>query len=586
MEPSVTMVAAIMYPTALEIPTIKTCQQPSATLEWFESTLNPKNRVDSLHAVISPRWRIDGGEADGTRYFAIPSFALRKPPLRIDTYIPGSESFPGVLQNLLQPHSTIYTPSSRINTHNVSLYILRALELWSDQQPNLETIYRSMPFGSRIIIDGISSDMRRLKLYFMPNYEIESQWLSVQALQRKFDLPSSSWPPIIDYQKLQLIEQPHECISLVQLGEQHGSNVFVFKSVLRDIEYFYHELKQLLQLSPHPNIVSKPLYIVTKSCLFGGKIGVCGFVLQYYTGGTLQAALSNLPGDEDIRLKSQFRWARQLTSALQHIHESPTMYYSNLKLINVVMNESGTYEESNAVLIDFEQRSGFFSWSAPEIYYIHYLEHIATFSKSSSARLKYSNLLKSYIPSWRPLNSNTRYDNPQHGFSFPWLALTREEHESTQVFMLGKLLWCIFEGAWGMSSAVTIETFREQPCDILFPNFLRTPMRLRACIRNCTTGAPEWRGRWPGVVRRGNKLYPFQGQWDGVEATKVTEETQDSAKRWWRQEIQDAERFLDIRRRMKQGEEMEQSCKKVVEFMKQRPTLIQVSTALESLLCE
>jgi hypothetical protein len=581
MDPSTEMVAAIMYPSALEAKYIETNKKADVSIPWSDSLTNPKNRIDSLSPMKHPKWRIDGGEVDGTRYFALPSFTLRKPPLRIDTYIPDTSLYSESLRAIMQPQSTMFTSSSRISFLPISNYVLRALEIWSNRQPDLESVYMNMPFGSRIIFDTITSDIRTLDIHILPNFDIERRWLSVKTLQDLWNLPCSSWPAQIDLEELELIQQPHEAISIVEIPKTHGATPFVFKSVLRDIEYFYHELKILLTLEPHRNIISRPSYVVTKRCRFGGKIGVCGFILQYHRSGTLQNALLHLPKDLDVRLKTQLRWAKQLTSAIQHIHESPIKFYSNLKLINVVMRATNTGTDSDAILIDFEQRNGHFSWSAPEIHYIHYLEHLATFSASSETRSRYTGMLQIYIPSWKPLNSKTRYNNPEHGFSFPWLVLTEEEQESAQVFMLGKLLWCIFEGASGISSAITVETFREEPCEIMFPTFSRTPPSLRGFIRRCTAGAPEWEGRWPGVARRDNKLYPLGKTGVGGGPLGTLKETQEAAKRWWSNEIKAAEKFLDARSRLKLGIPMEEGSLKTVAFMEQRPTLMEVKAALE-----
>ena len=494
MDPSTAIIAAVLYPTALVANPLEIKMEDNISTPWGNSMLNPKNRLDSLHHVQQPRWRIDGGEADGTRYFTIPDFALEKPPLRIDTYLPQLSSYPESLQDVLQTQSVMFTPSSRISCHSISAYITRALEIWSNQQQNFEMVYRGMPFGSRIVFNNITSDIKLLNIHIIPDFGIEHQWFSLQALKDLWNLPSSNWPDIISLEELHLIQQPHEAISLVKIPQRHSSELFVFKSVLRDIEYFYHELKVLLTLKPHPNIISRPVYIVTKECRFGGKTGVCGFILQYHRSGTLQNALLNLPSDTKTRLKCQLRWAKQITSAIQHVQTSTIGFYSNLKLINVVMSASGTGRDLDAILIDFEQRSGFFSWSPPEIHYIHYLEHLATFSESSTTRSHYTRMLQSYIPSWIPLDSKPRYSNPQHGYSFPWLVLSRAEQEAAQVFMLGKVLWCIFEGAGSMSCCISIESFREAPCDILFPSFRNTPMSIRDCIRKCTAGAPEWNG--------------------------------------------------------------------------------------------
>jgi hypothetical protein len=574
----------IMYPTGIEAPIINIDKEYSETLpQWMDSVLNPKNRVDSYTPVQDPTWRMDGAEADGARFFTIPNFALGKAPLRIDTCIPKPGKTHEPTSNILWPPSTMSVRSCLVKSLEISQYILRALESWSSQQSDLEKLYMSMPFGSRIVLGNTGGDIKRLNVQLIPVYDIEQQWLSVKTLQAMWTLSPTSWPDIIDIDDLGFIYQLHEAISLVHLVGKDPSRIFVFKSVLRELPYFYHELKILLTIEPHRNIISRPLFLVTKKCRFGGKVGLCGFILEYYPMGNLQDTLSWSSGSPLPSFHDQLRWAEQLTSALIHIHSSPIGFYANLKLINVVIDPSLGTSGSNAILIDFEQRSACFSWSPPEINYIHYLEHLASFSLNPDTRFRYTSMLQSYLPSWKPLSFRERYSNPPYGYSAPWLALSHEEKESAQVFMLGKLLWCIFERVPSMSSCVTTETFREEPYDILFPKFVRTPQPMRECIRKCTAGAPEWNERWPGVIRRANKIYPigktgFRGEPEGT-----IRETQEAGVEWWREQIRDAEHFLAIRKSQRSMVVLEAGDEDKIAFMVQRPTLHEVLTVIQKL---
>jgi hypothetical protein len=99
-----------------------------------------------------------------------------------------------------------------------------------------------------------------------------------------------------------------------------------------------------------------------------------------------------------------------------------------------------------------------------------------------------------------------RYDNPEQGYALPWLLLDAPERESGQVYTLGLLLWCIFEG----QNEVANDIFTALPyqTDQEFPQFLHTPMAMRACICECTFGAPQWEHRWPlGAYREGTRVY-------------------------------------------------------------------------------
>jgi hypothetical protein len=107
------------------------------------------------------------------------------------------------------------------------------------------------------------------------------------------------------------------------------------------------------------------------------------------------------------------------------------------------------------------------------------------------------------------------------------------------------LLWCLFEGVGSINSCVTAETFRDEVSEQHFPEFIRTPQQLRACIRRYTSGATEWNGRYPTILRRGNMLF-YREKYEKYGASECTSfETQETARRWWIQELADAERFVE-----------------------------------------
>jgi hypothetical protein len=549
MEPTAGMFHAVMYPTAAFVPTLPPDLEPHSSLtgsqSWGNSYLNPKNRIDSLTPVQNPSWRIDGGEADGTRFFTVPSFAIGQPPLRIDTYIPDPADHAPELREILKASSAMQYESSHLANLSISQFILRILERWSRSNAQLETLYRTMPFGSRIVIDNICSDLGAIDVHLIPNYEVELQWLAVDALQRMWNLPQSAWPDIIDLSCVQLQRQFHDAIALVNL-RGHGTRTFVFKSVTTDLKFFYHELKLLLCMDAHPNIISRPLYIVAKKCQFGGKVGVCGFILKYYSGGTLQETLRMKSREGNLNMCEKFRWAREVTAALIHIRDSPAGFYSDVKLNNIIMDQRD--DGLHAVVVDFEQRGGWYSWSPPEVYYTEYLDHVASSSHvDGDVKERYTAILKRWKPDWEPNSRSVRYWNSEFGFSVAWASLSKLERERAQVFMLGKLLWCLFEGTGSINSCVTVETFRDEVSEQHFPEFRRTPKYLRERIRRYTSGATEWNDRYPTVVRRGNMLFPRE-KYEKYGASECTSfETQEAARSWWKQELSDAERFVKSR---------------------------------------
>lgn len=571
-------------PTAIEIPDLedeaerRSRHTPSVT--WGLSGVNPKNLIDGSELEQPSPWRIDGG-ADGIRFFAIPDFARGQPPYKIDVYVPEFQSSSHTLWQSLGLESLLTSSSEKVASCTAARYLVRILGCWSGRFEEFEDAYKSLPYGSRIVVENVCATVSDVRVHFIPDYSTERLWMSTRDLRGMWHLTEDSWPRTIDWHHLRLIKQPHEAISLVHLRDtDEPAEMMVFKSVLSDLQHFYHELKLLLTIPPHPNIISRPRYIVTKRGRFGSKMGVCGFILDYHQGGTLQDVLDRRSRTGNPCLRHILIWAKQLTSALIHIRNS-VGFYANLKLINIVM--TSRRDCARPVLIDFEQRSGWFSWSAPEVHYVHYLEVLASHSRVPATKQYYTAVLRRYISDWRPLDIRARYCNPVDGFSAPWSVLDNREKESAQVFMLGKLLWCMFEAATSVSSCLTPETLREPPCDLLFPTFERTPEFLRGCIQQCTSGAPEWGGQLPRIIRRGRRLYrsdTINARVDLSEVQKV--DVQKAGKSWWREQIATAERFVEARSRNADDGLPQLEDLKITDFMRNRPSLAHVLQTLET----
>lgn len=219
----------------------------------------------------------------------------------------------------------------------------------------------------------------------------------------------------------------------------------------------------------------------------------------------------------------------QITSALIHIHEQARRSYSDLRLENILLSGS-----DDVVMVDFEQRGLWCSFAAPEV---SYLDYIHILSKSNAVppeiKAKYDRLLREQIHDPIP-RATDQYENPEHGYFEPWLCLSSAEKESAEVYMLGRVLWCIFEGLSCPETPIWISYEHESQLE--FPNFRRTPEPVRELIAKCTASSWSWidRGGAGGVVRRENKLVRrsvLGGQEPGV--VDGPQVVQEEAKRWW-----------------------------------------------------
>ncbi|XXG99225.1 hypothetical protein Hte_005562 [Hypoxylon texense] len=514
-------------------------------------------------------WIIDGGNDAGTRYYAYPYFARGRPPLRIDVYVPDPKQQPPALRDVLRPVSHLFTGSPKIDHSATARRLITALQSWSAKLPGFEALYENMPFGSQIILEQFGRQIYDEQIHLVPVYNVEKQWLSVKQLQNAWNLPQELWPEAIELERLQLQRHLHDSVSVVSI-RGNGAKEFIFKALTEDIRYFYHELKLLLTMPPHPNIISRPLYIVTERCHFGGRIGVCGMILEYHPLGTL-SRMSKSRIHSTTGFQAEILWAKQIVSALLHIQQHGPGFYTGLKLSNIVLGQSKESKTPRVVLIDFEQRLGKPSWTPPEVHLPTYLMDMALKGSTKPIREQYTELLLEFNVDFTTRHKSTKYTNPEHGFCSPWPSLSRRSRESAQVFMLGKLLWCLFERAVDIDNYCGVNLFRQDAQNLSFPDFEQTPQPVRDLILRCTAGSGETRGRGLPVVVRQNRIWPRECKLEADEDF-VTEKVQRIAAEWWKDRVAEAEEHLILDKRSD-----------IEKLAAERPTLLEVYNALEKL---
>ncbi|KAM0342492.1 hypothetical protein ACHAPU_009465 [Fusarium lateritium] len=544
MDPTPTNISTFMYPTAVF--TRNPPMEPEVvSVDWSKSTLNPKNRINSLEPLPQCDWIIQGADLAGTRWFAVPNFAIGKPPLRIDVHVPELFNTPGYLRDVLEPNSPMFGELETAGNSHIAVHISRALHWWSSRRKDFSKEYLELPFGSRIVFGTMTHDIRQLNIQLAPVYDIERQWLSIKALRDMWELPESRWPSVVDFDSLQFRRRLHDTIDVVSI-EGHGQRQFIFKSLMNDVKYLYHEIKTLIAMKPHVNVIQGPVHLVKKRCGFGGRRGICGMILPFHPSGTLRRWLKERPHvTAENYLPTQIAWAKQIISALMHIQSSGPGYYTNLKLDNIVVDDSDRSDIPKLVIIDFEQRLGSPVWTPPEVHSVTFLADLVHHDPHSSTSRKYRDILHQCGIAIPESERAVKYVNPEAGYSHPWSILNPQQREAAQVFMLGKLLWCLFENSSLLNSYIGINSFRDNYSEKVFPEFVSTPEPLRKCILRCTAGSWESRGRAPPLLARGRKIILRDDQ-NRVNHDNL-ENIQATIRKWWRQQIVDAESFLQRR---------------------------------------
>ena len=96
------------------------------------------------------------------------------------------------------------------------------------------------------------------------------------------------------------------------------------------------------------------------------------------------------------------------------------------------------------------------------------------------------------------------YSWPTLGYNIPWSCLTKTEQEACEVYMLGRVMWCIFEARSAPQRAAGLAVV---PLGNLWSSFQVTrctPQPIRDLIDRCTRGATPGLTRL--IVREGNQL--------------------------------------------------------------------------------
>ncbi|KAK2590506.1 hypothetical protein QQS21_011809 [Conoideocrella luteorostrata] len=500
---------------------------------WEDSRLNPKNRIDAIVPPRNPLWRIDGCTAFGTQFYAVPLFVDKIPPFRVDVFIPEPATLPNDVRDVLDLDVTFYTrDGTRISRLGITSHILRVLQHWSSRQKNPMQIYENLPFGSRIVLHNLPKDVAATSISIVPTHHLERQLLSVASL-KKFWGGNIPLPRAVDIGDVVYLSQLHDSVCLVEIE----GKTWIFKGLTSYTKYLYHELRQLLLMPPHPNVVSRPVHLVTKKCSFGNKTAIIGFTLEYHVHGSLRDLIPFLQLHGLVSLADKTKWSLQLSSALSHLHNVAHFFYPDLRLDNIVMSES-----RDVIMVDFEQRGVWCEFAAPEVNAIEYVRLLAIDDEIDPVvRDKYADMLSEMLPGWEEMGQGEDYIWPSKGFNVPWSCLTRTEEEACEVYMLGRVLWCIFEACSAPQRAAVWLSYPWEP-EVEFPGYTTTPEPMRMLIDACT------RGRQPGlskyIVRMKKTLVMRELEKRG---TSTAEQVQTTASEWWAREIEMSENWLKSR---------------------------------------
>ncbi|KAK8029280.1 hypothetical protein PG991_006336 [Apiospora marii] len=548
MELSHDLVRAVWNPNFIHhYPRLRAQASQAKPVDWNESGLNPRNRIDSLPPLSSLRWRIDGGRF-GTQFFAVPLDITDVPPLRIDVFIPDRNDIPTALIDSLDASSLVPLQKNDVSMSGLAKHVCHALDAHCRRDPDFLKSYMTLPSGSKLIFENIASSVAHMKILTVPNYELERNAPSLGSLQAAWKdiLSHNQWPPIIDIMEIRLASHLHDTVALVHCpthitGTPDGTAVF--KHSTSDLQILVHELRHLLSTTPHPNMMPRPLGIVTKKSNFSGKLAVLGFLLPYYGHGSLRDLLPQRRLAGTLQGIQQLTWCKQVTSALLHVQKSAGTFYSDLRPDNVLISDDSYGGGRDvAILCDFEQRGNWFEWCPPEIVYAQYVDNLRKSWQSVDEQSIWEDLIqKSHQEKYRAGARNRA-----------WTSLSHETQEKAMVYCLGLFIYCVFEGQSNVCGNKA-NRFTYEP-DIEFPKFRLTPLCIREIIKRCTESGVQHSPEKPrgesskslgeSIVRIRGLVYPHGELHCERDTSSTACHVLDVVSRYWEQELAQAKDFL------------------------------------------
>lgn len=233
-----------------------------------------------------------------------------------------------------------------------------------------------------------------------------------------------------------------------------------------------------------------------------------------------------------------------------HTNLSAGLFLSDLRPDNVLLEEKDN--ESFLILCDFEQRGNWHEWCPPEILYPQYVENLRKEVGGFEGQVApWDELIALYnrasLPKVREGCGKVADSN------WPWFVLTSEQQEKAQVFLIGLMMYCIFEGLSNVRLNIA-NKYRHEDSEVQFPRFLRTPVQVQVLIKRYTAGAPEWESarafaenQTHGCPRRNRRVVQKddQLQTEGWMGSETEYDVLETGLGWWTAELQRAKWFFE-----------------------------------------
>lgn len=368
-------------------------------------------------------WRLDRFDTEfNLNIFISPNLpgVEHPPPYHLSCYLQSSSQY---AETLITASDCENANVEESEIRAISEDLLSRLEKWSMGR-DLASILKGVTIGSRFRLDDTTVEGAP-GVWLAPNQELQRRYLPVSRLRELWGPYVAELSPLLDFDGLRSISRLHNSVSEVLLP---SGEVAIFKGVVRVVASMYHEIRELLRMPPHPNIMSRPPYLVIRQVPGLKEPVVCGFILKRLSGGSLLSYLSSLSPAHPPPLPITVKWIRQIISALLHIPGPARSYHSALRLDNIILDEDG-----NIVLADFEQRGTSRRWLPPPLWQ----------ENQPGPALENPDWAESPVNPAR-MPKGIFYSCPPHGYHKDFIRAPERERQGFEAYSLAKVMWCLF----------------------------------------------------------------------------------------------------------------------------------------------
>jgi hypothetical protein len=160
----------------------------------------------------------------------------------------------------------------RIKSLGITEHLTRALNSWWERDPEAQKTYKKLPFCSNIRCSEIKMNPEDMEFQYLPNENLDELLLIAKELQSMWGF--EQMPEALPIEELHYERQIQTSIGLVTIADT--GQQYIFKG--RPTPYvLYHEIKMLLSIDRHPNIIERPVKLVTAQTDAMSEPGSVGF---------------------------------------------------------------------------------------------------------------------------------------------------------------------------------------------------------------------------------------------------------------------------------------------------------------------